>query len=215
MQKKTLILSIIIGLTLTIFIFFYFRFLVQPKYFTDITELYSSFTDPMKAEVGSYLQSLACEPKEYYYDNSNLCFVCGDIHTCFGYVWVDRREEGMKRNSKYIPYIAGIEEFNVKVADFCKAGLASEFNCQKINENSLECEQIKFIATYEGGIFKCEEVRLMLKEEAELKNFANDFCRLREEEIREATESFASCGRYRIGIRENREIRIGIKLGEE
>lgn len=213
-RKKILILSIIFGLILIISVlFYYFYFLAQPKYLTDIAELYSFFTDYMKDEIGLRLQLLGCEPKKYYYDNSNFCFVCGSISPCFGYGWIDR-EEGMKMNPGGFPYIAGAEELEVQIADFCKDGLASEFNCKKINKDSLECEKLKFVATNKDGVFKCEEVKLILKEEIELKNFADDFCRLKEEELGETKESSVACGEYLIGLIENREIIIGIILEE-
>lgn len=215
MQKKTLILSIflsiIVVLALIISNFLDLRRLrsqikIEPIYFTNIAQLYSSFPDYMGKEMDSHLQLLGCEPKGYYDDNSNICFVCNGIQPCFGYAWTIMGQ-ARARNLKGT-YMARAEKLELRTADFCHDGLASEFNCQKVSESSLECEKIKFVATSQDGIFKCEEVKLMLKEETELKDFVDDFCKFKNEELGETIEFSPSCGRYIIGVGENKEIMI-------
>ena len=132
-KKRILILSIIIVFLILIIIsslyFYYFHFLPsKTKYSTDITDLYSSFSPYMKSEVDSRLQLLDCIPKEYYYDNSNICFVCGKIHPCFGFGWVSR--EGTKKmNPKHPIFLKGKysreEELN-----FYSENIAKLLNCK-------------------------------------------------------------------------------------
>lgn len=214
MEKKKLIpyiaITLLIFLVSSFLYFYYFHFLLKPKYFTDISKLYSFFTEYMKDEVDSHLQLLNCSPKEYYYDNSNLCFVCRKMHPCFGFGWVNRN--GIeKMNPKGIPYLSRVKGFDVKIADFCEDGLASEFDCRKINENSLECENIRLISVNRDEIFKCDEIKVILREDGGFKNFAESFCKVKKEEIGKTTESLAFCGRYIIELEENKEIIIGEK----
>jgi len=217
MRKKILILSIVLSFIAVLAIIIsnslYLRHLyslikTEPNYLTNIPQLYSSFTDYMRDKVDSHLQLLGCEPKEYYYDNHTFCFICYNIHPCFGYAWV-RRETGVrKKNPSGVPYIVGAEEFDTKFADFCWDGLASEFNCQKINEDSLGCGKVEFVATSKGRTFKCDDIKLVLKEGVATKDFAEDFCKLKKEELERATEYPFFCGRYQIRFIESREIVI-------
>jgi hypothetical protein len=215
MKKKNLILFIaFIFLTLLFSSFLYFYYFVhpfrKPKYLTSIEELHSLFTEYMKNEVNSHLKSINCQSKEYYYDDSALCFICGEIHPCFGYGWVERGKS-KKMNPKGIPYLIRWKEFNVKVGDFCEDGLASEFNCRKINKNSLECENIKFISTNKDNIFKCDEVKIFIGEKDKFKNFVNDFCSRRNGKPNYKTGTLVFCGNYIIELEENGEIIIGKK----
>ncbi len=215
MQKKTLILSIVLSfiavLVIIISNFLYLRHLyslikVEPTYLTNTDQIYSSFTNYLKDTVDSRLQLLNCEPKEYYYDDSYFCFVCDDIYPCFGYGWVNR-ELKRKRNPQTI-YITGTEEFEVRIADFCRDGLASKLNCQEINGDYLECEKIRFSGINRNGVFECDEVKLTLKEEIEFKDFAVEFCKVKNEELGEVSESSISCGKYTIMLGENKKILI-------
>lgn len=103
-----------------------------------MSELYFFFTDYMKDEVDSHLQLLNCIPSEYYYENYSVCFVCGDVHPCFGYALVGGKK-GKKMNPRGAPYLK-TEEIETEIADFFQYGLASEFKCNKKNENELECD---------------------------------------------------------------------------
>ena len=122
--------------------FLYYLFFIysieESKYLKNITELYSSFTEYMKEIIDYRLELLDCQPKKYYYDNSNVCFVCDKTHACFGFSWVDK-EGGKKMNPQNLPYLK-IEEIDIKAADFYRHGLASGFNCNKKDENRLECD---------------------------------------------------------------------------
>ncbi len=122
-----------------LYYFFFIYSVEESKYLKNITKLYSSFTEYMKETIDYRLELLGCQPKKYYYDNSDLCFVCDKTHACFGFGWVDR-EGGKKMNPKGISYLK-VEEIDIKAADFYRYGLASEFQCNKKDENRLECDK--------------------------------------------------------------------------
>jgi len=196
MKKKNLILSIIL-FTLFLFVssFLYSFFFIRPreetKYLKNITELYSSFTDYMKETVDYRLKLLACEPKEYYYDNSNLCFVCGKIHACFGFGWVNRTG-GERMNPKGRPYLTNYEKFGVEIADFYEDGLASLFECVKKDDETLSCvDDIVFVKDD-------DDVKMMLTDEHKLEDASNRICAHFGNPSPDCRESVCSCGNKQI-----------------
>lgn len=144
MKKKTLVLAIIVILILILlscFYFYYFYFLPKSA---RLVELYSLFTDYMKDTVDYRLRLLDCRPKGYYYDDSHLCFICGKVHPCFGFSWVER-PQGKLMNPTGLPYLK-FKKFDLKIADFYYDGLATKFNCKKVSSDSLECDYgLKFL----------------------------------------------------------------------
>lgn len=138
--KKILILFILAIFILIGSVLSYFYFLSQPKYSTNITELYSSFTDYMKETVDYRLQLLDCTPEKYYYDNSNLCFICGNIHPCFGFGWVER-SGGRKMNPKSLFFLKG-KYSKEDTLNFYSYGIAKLLNC-RCNEECICDDEIK------------------------------------------------------------------------
>ena len=207
-MRKYLLLVLVFIVLFFSTIHLYLTIPKETKYLTNISELYSSFTPYMEDYVNYRLQAIDCQPNEYYYDDSSVCFVCKDMDACFGYGGV-MRAGGGKIHPKGIRYLTRVKEFDIKVVDFCEDGMASEFNCRGVNENVLECENIRFVGINKDGIFKCNEIKILLKEIDQFKNFVDSFCRFKKEELGEVTESLAFCGRYIIELKENKEITIG------
>jgi hypothetical protein len=135
MKKKNLILSIIIFFTSIIISFLYFYYshylpglLEEKKYSKDIERLYSSFTEVMKHQIDYRLKSISCEPKEYYFRNSDICFVCSKIYPCFSYNWVEL-DGGKKRNLSKLPYLMG-NYSNEDMINFYSFGITKLLGCQ-------------------------------------------------------------------------------------
>jgi hypothetical protein len=143
MRGKRIILISAVILFLVLFslslYFYYFHFLPQKaKYLKNLSELYSSFTDYMKEEVDYHLKLLGCQPKEYYYEGSNVCFNCKEFQPCFGFALVD-----MGKGKKFMNIVGSpilkFKKFTVKVADFYYDRLATKFNCKEVKKE-LKCD---------------------------------------------------------------------------
>ncbi len=181
MEKKKQILILILFLIATVLIgaLIFLDFEKKPQIRTDITELYSSFTDYMKEKVDSHLRYLGCEPTQYYEKESNICFVCDKAHPCFGYGLV-HRAEGEKMNIME-SFLSETAELEVEFVDFLWSGLASDFNCQKAEKDHLDCDMINFESKPISNTLKYQNVKLKIKEGINFQDFARRFCELRSE----------------------------------
>lgn len=152
-----------------LYYFFFIYSVEESKYLKNITELYSSFTEYMKEIIDYRLELLDCQPKKYYYDNSNLCFVCGKTHACFGFSWVDRAG-GQRMNPKGKPYLINYDKLGVEIADFYKDGLASLFECVEKDDETLLCvDDVVFVKDY-------DDVKMILSDEHKLEHVSNRIC---------------------------------------
>jgi len=168
-KKKNLILFIIIILILTVTIasFCYWYYFVKQKYLTNIPGLYSSFTDHMKDEVNSHLKLLNCEPKEYYYDDSVVCLVCGKIHLCVEYGLVNR--EGKEKMNPKLPFFLKGECSKEEELNFYSENIAKLLSC-KCNGECLCDDGIKPRAEEHMVIFTFPEnvnIKQKIEETAE------------------------------------------------
>jgi len=137
-KTKIFIFILLIGVGVAIAVFFGLQ-LYKPKIktYSNVTELYSLFTPYMKSTVNYRLQAINCQPNEYYYENSSVCFVCNDMHACFGYGWVIRAG-GEKMNPKGVPYLSGKYNRDALI-NFYSWGLAKELGCSC--EMGCECSE--------------------------------------------------------------------------
>jgi len=217
MSKKTKIfifIILIVVLAVAVALFYYYSKEDQRKIerlqssppSTDIDSLYSSFTDSMEGLVQTKLAAIDCEPSEYYKGDSDICFVCGGLKPCFGYISVEvSRDIGMKIAPFGPSYLVGSNEFGVEEADFYSNGLASDLDCQKTLKDQLDCGEIKIVATNWNFLPKDPRLKLMLKEGRSLEDFAMSFCELKGKELKEEQGSF-SCGSYHIAFIESQDL---------
>jgi len=118
---------------------------IRKETLSNITELYSLFAPYMKSYVTSHLQGIECQPNEYYYNDSCVCFLCKKFDVCFSYTWVNLTG-GEKMNPREAPYLTNYETFDSKVADFYKDRLATNLNCKPRNKSALSCDMsVSFI----------------------------------------------------------------------
>jgi len=111
---------------------------------SDIQEVYDSFTDPTKELVESKLGTIACNPEQYYGQNSHICFVCESVHPCFGYVWVDRGM-GERRDFSGSIYLAvQAPKISAEVVKFCHDRVASLLDCGENDKGGVECQRAVF-----------------------------------------------------------------------
>jgi hypothetical protein len=197
MRKKNLILLIVVVFLSLFFLrFLYFDYFnhpasspEEPECLTNITELYSYFTDYMKETVDSYLETINCNPEKYYYyyDKSAFCFICKEMHACFGFGLV-QRAGAEKMNPKGSPYLKNYEKISVVVADFYKHGLASLFECVEKDNETLSCtDEIVFVKDY-------DEIRMMLNDQNKLKDVSDKICAHYGNSLPDCEESMCSCG---------------------
>jgi len=195
-ETPTLVAFLIIFFVLFLSGFLYIYSQKRSQYFTDIDTLYALFTSYMKNEVNSRLQLLNCSPKEYYYDDSSVCLVCGDIHPCFGFGWV-KRTGGKRMNLKGISYLKNVKEINVKIVDFYQKGLASKLNCKKKGNEILECENdIKFL-------MENSDIKMLLDDSSKFNVVSEKICSHFGEKISSCTSSKCNCGKYLIVLQDN------------
>jgi len=228
MKKKNLISFIIFIILISLFSsFLYFYYFVRPsekpKYSTNIEELYFSFTDYMKDEVNSHLQLLSCEPKEYYYDNSNLCFVCGKIHACFGFGWVYR--SGKQKMNPKSPFFLSGEYSQEEELNFYSENIAKLLNCKCSEECICEdgikasVENFKVVFTFPENINIKEKITEIAKRDNVLKcEFTDVNKETEEKEIKEVgmtgmnlVDIIFSCNNIK-GIIKSNEVIFGIEL---
>lgn len=163
------------------------------KTFSNITFLYSLFTEYMKHNVEYRLSLIDCEPKEYYYEDSSVCFVCDKMDACFGYTWVNR-SSGNRMNLKDLPYLKNYKKIDVKVADFYNDRLASFFNCKEKDEKTLECD---YTVTFVLGE---KSVIMTLKNPEELENIARKICESLKKPSLQCSESGCRCDNTVVGL---------------
>jgi len=189
-QRKILILTIFDVLILIGLVFSFIHFLKAPspyvpevtKYLTDIDKLYSSFTDYMTETVDSYLKTIGCKPKKYYYyDDSKICFVCGNTDACFGYAWVTI-PEGEKRNPKGIPLLTGNYNKETEI-NFYSFGIAKLLNykCEKecICDEGIKAELERGLVTFTFP----EDVNIKEKVEKIAKLAGYDECKFEDKDF--------------------------------
>lgn len=136
-QRKILILSILDVLVLIGLVFSFSHFLkkpapyipLEPKYLTDIEELYSQFAPYMKSTVDSYLATIECQPTKYDKSDSEICFHCNMLDACFNYVWVKREKGEDKMNPKGIPSLKGDYSKETEL-NFHSLGVFKSLNCK-------------------------------------------------------------------------------------
>jgi len=102
---------------------------IIPK--TTITDFYSSFTPHMEKYVTYLTRAIDCEPKQYYYIDSQLCFLCTKGKPCFEYFWVER-EEGPRMSLKNIS-LTGYYDKQTEYA-FYTFGISNLLNCKCIED---------------------------------------------------------------------------------
>ena len=106
------------------------------KVLTNVTELYSKFTPYTKDYVNQKLEYIGCEPKKYYMEDREFCFICNNENFCFIYTFVNTTNE---RKIAVVDINTTID-FGIKYVDFFTNGLATLFNCKKINNTHLLCD---------------------------------------------------------------------------
>jgi hypothetical protein len=229
-KNKILIMSLFVITAGVIASLIFLDFEKKPEVSTDIKGLYSSFTDYMKEYVDSPLKWLGCEPQQYSDDGSNICFLCEDADACFGYAWGNKGGGAIRVPSGF-PYFENTAGLKLKFVDFCFEGLASKFGCQeKDGYNKLECQKVEFSVLKIGKKLTCNKIKILLRERVRLEDFAKDFCKIKEEEVKQGIEieeismsllgdmakenmdeiknAFSSCGEYLIFLDKNKEITI-------
>jgi len=201
MRKKNLILLIVVVFLSLFFLrFLYFNYFnhpasspEEPECLTNITELYSYFTDYMKETVDSYLQTINCNPEKYYYyyDKPAFCFICKEMHACFGFAWV-QGDGGERMNPMGKTYLKNYDKFSIKVVDFYKQGLASLFECVEKTDETLSCaDDVGFIKEY-------NDAKMILNDESKLEDVSNKICAYYGKPLPDCRESTCSCDDRRI-----------------
>lgn len=192
------VVTILVLLVIGTLLFLLWSTISAPKYLTNTSELYSLFTPYMKDTVDYRLRLIDCEPKKYYYNDSVVCFICDVGDACFGYGWT-HRNGGEKMNLVETPYLKNVNEISVKVADFYKDGLASEFNCKKKNQTTLECNGIAFLL---NGL----KVNMILSDLSDFENVSKKICMFFGETITKCENLICECGKWTVGSSEEKEI---------
>lgn len=165
--------------------------------FTDIGVLYSKFSPYMKEQVDFNLKNMKCEPNEYYYENSKICFICKNSDICFEYR-IEKEAENMKKTGKNITirldeienityqekfYLNGLPElknsdYDVDYADFYFNGFASAFNCEKgiFGGEELHCDYgVKFV--FEEADVVIGDVVMVLEDESGWSDVSSKICK--------------------------------------
>ena len=199
-MRKLVLFSFVIIIALSAIVCYYSNLHKQlPKqtYLTNISELYSLFTPYMKNTVNYRLQAINCQPNKYYYEDSSICFVCDDMHACFGYTYT--LISGKKlMNPKRESYLKNVKRISIKVIDFYQKGLASDLHCNIENDKTLKCEKgIKFIL--EDG-----DVKLSIDNTSQFSAVADKLCNYLGEENLVCENFNCSCGVYHIFLKENK-----------
>jgi len=167
-MRKSNILIILISVVIA----FFFIFLIQkPRqgYLTDIEKFYSLFTPDMQSWVDLHLDSIACKPKGYYFNDHQICFICKEEEACFGYVYV-KREGGTKMNPSGSPFLSGKYDENTAI-NFYSLGIANSLNCKGKGEkwicnNGIELtfKNNTVILTFPQGSDLRQEIEKISKE---------------------------------------------------
>jgi hypothetical protein len=160
--------AIVLALSLLVIVVALFIFVPdsterETKTFSDMTELYSRFTQYMKAHVNYHLLAVDCEPDEYYY-NKSICFVCKEYDACFDYASVDKGGEGILINPAGNYYLSG--NYNVEEeASFNSLGLSKTLGCGLDGEITdcvegvtLSFEGKRMIFTFPEGVNKTQKI---------------------------------------------------------
>lgn len=128
------------------------------NYSSDITELYSSFTPYMEDFVNSHLQAIDCEPRNYYYADSDICFVCNGIHACFDYVLVNW-EHGEELSPIGTVRLNGDYDKRTEL-DFHSLGFT----------NGLDCDMDNYVCESDiGVVIQNSRVIMTLPEETDMR----------------------------------------------
>jgi len=172
-EKKNKIFFIVLFVVLVaiVIVFGLQTYTPEIKAYSNMTDLYSLFTENMQEFVDYRLGLVDCSPSKYYYENSTVCFVCDKMDACFGYGWVSW--DGEKMNPKWVPYLKNIEEINVKAADFYNYGVASKLSCEPFNKTALKCDYDVLMLLTEDK----KDVNIVLQDTTFIGEFANIICR--------------------------------------
>lgn len=139
MDKKVWIGSIVLIVLVIIGVTYFSLYLPSKprvKTLSNVTELYSLFTPLMQNYVSLHLNSIECYTNEYYYNNSNVCFVCYDFDACYRYAWVNRTG-GQKMNYFGMYCKGGNHKTRLNFYSF---GVAKLLNCECDKECICEGE---------------------------------------------------------------------------
>lgn len=162
---KVLWIGAIILVALVIMIIYLGETVVKtgPKTLSNITELYSSFTQYMKMNVNYRLLAIDCKPEEYYY-NESICFICDEFDACFGYGWVNRGAEGYLMNPKDNGYLIGdytiVDETSLNSLGLSKAlgcGVEGEIT-ECVDGVTLRFEGEKSIFSFPENVNKTKKI---------------------------------------------------------
>jgi hypothetical protein len=184
-MNKLLIASLIL-IILVFTVAFFYQSKPRVKILSNITELNSLFTPYMESEVNSHLKYIDCNPKNYYYNDSFVCFICNDFDACFGYAWVTREEGKLKMNIVNAK-LENVKIFSSKNADFYLNGLASKFNCNTVNNSALSCDFSIYI------VFKEERPSILLLDNANFNKISERICNNFNETLIECYENICNC----------------------
>ncbi len=178
-KKATLILLLLIVAVIIIILAVVYYAVLQkkPQPRTDVNELFSTMSVEMNDFISARLSWLKCEPKQYYDNGSEICFICGKGFSCFGYEWSDEEaKSGSREIGMPAPHLTEVDGLTVEAGDFCYQGLASLLGCQPVNNNSLDCGEINLIGDFQGEKLECQRVKIVLKQGASFNDFASHFC---------------------------------------
>lgn len=210
MDKRVIVFIILIIVFLA---FFYNPMGLKTEILTNVTDLYSLFTPGTEKYVTYYTKGIKCEPKEYYYVDSQICFLCDKAKPCFEYVWVERTGV-LKMNIKNISLI----EFVDKQTEysFYSFGISDLLNCV-CNEECICEDGIRLVSEETkaptGPIFifppnieiesKIEKItkEWEIEEKCEVTRFDN---------FTEGVSKQIECGILSVLILNNKEVLFGV-----
>jgi len=177
-KKAALILLLIAAVIIVILaVVTYIALRGRPRPRTDVDELFSTMSGTMNDFISARLSWLKCEPKQYYDDGSEICFVCGKELSCFGYEWSDEETKSGSRDIvSPAPHLTKVAKLTVEMGDFCYQGMVSALGCQPADNNSLDCGEVNIIADFHEDALECQNVKMILKEGADFNGFGRRFC---------------------------------------